>query len=132
MLARARQRVAEHGWKNVELIEASVEEAEIPAPADCALFVLTHDLLRSSTALESVIGALGPGGRVVVAGSKWAPKWLAPLNLYVWLKARRYVTTFEGFDQPWSRLAKLIPGLKVETILAGAGYIASGQKQSGA
>jgi demethylmenaquinone methyltransferase/2-methoxy-6-polyprenyl-1,4-benzoquinol methylase len=126
MLAEARRRVCKHGWENVELIEAAVEEAVLPGPSDAALFVLTHDLMRSRAALRKVIDALGSDGRIVAAGSKWAPRWLAPLNLYVWLKARRYVTTFEGFDHPWSLLADLIPDLRVETALAGAVYIASG------
>jgi ubiquinone/menaquinone biosynthesis C-methylase UbiE len=130
MLDGARRRVADLRWENVELIESRVEEAEIPRPADCALFVLTHDLLRSPEALARVVGALRPGGRVVAAGSKWASRWLLPLNLYVWLKARRYVTTFEGFDQPWSHLAELLQDLEVEPTLGGAGYLALGSRAS--
>jgi ubiquinone/menaquinone biosynthesis C-methylase UbiE len=126
MLAKARERVAQQGWRNVTLIEAAAREAEIPSDLDGALFVLTHDIVRSPEALTNVLDALRPGGRMVATGSKWAPRWLVPVNAYLWLKARRYVTTFEGFDRPWSRLAELVPGLQVDSILAGAAYVASG------
>ncbi len=127
MAEQARARAAKHRWENVSVIESAVEEAQIPAGADAALFVLTHDILRSREAIENVIEALGPGGRVVAAGSKWAPRWALPLNAYVWLKARRYVTTFEGFSAPWSILAELVPDLEVDPILAGAAYLARGE-----
>jgi hypothetical protein len=40
---------------------------------------------------------------------------------------RDYVTTLEGFDRPWSRLAELVPGLQVEEVYFGGGYIAWGR-----
>jgi hypothetical protein len=95
---------------------------------DAALFVLTHDLTRSRPALRNVVDVLRPGGRVVAAGTKWAPRWLAPLNLYLWLKARRYVITFEGFDQPGTLMAELVPELQLDPVLAGAAYLAWGRK----
>ena len=124
MAAQARSRAGREGWENVNVIESAVEEAPIPTRADAALFVLTHDIMRSRAAIENVVEALGHGGRVVAAGSKWAPRWALPVNAYVWLKARRYVTTFEGFSAPWSILAELVPDLEVEPILAGAAYLA--------
>jgi hypothetical protein len=67
-------------------------------------------------------------GAFCAAGSKWAPRLLFPLNVYVWLKARRYVTTFEGFGRPWDRLAERIHVEEVEPVLAGAGYVVLGIK----
>ena len=74
-----------------------------------------------------MLGALQPAGRVVAAGSKWAPRSALPINAYVWLKARRYVTTFQGLPAAWSILADLVPGLEVRPILAGAAYLAYGR-----
>jgi hypothetical protein len=34
------------------------------------------------------------------------------------------VSTFEGFQQPWSRLAALVPDLHVEERYMGGGYVA--------
>ena len=118
----------DHGWGNVSVIQSSAEAADLPARRDAAVFVLTHDIMRSSEALSNILAALRPGGRIVAAGSKRAPRWLVPVNAYVWLKARRYVTTFDGFAEPWSLLGELVPDLRVEPILAGAGYVAVGTR----
>ncbi len=128
MLRRARDRVNKAGWRNVTLIEAPAEEATLPPGLDGALFVLTHDIMRSPEALRNVTAALRPGGQIVACGSKRPSRWLWPLRAYVELKARRYVTTFEDFDRPWSILAELIPNLRVDSLLFGAAYLASGRK----
>jgi hypothetical protein len=83
--------------------------------------------MRSRQALENVVGRVKPGGRVSVSGAKWAPRWALPVNVVVRLVARRYVTTFEGFDRPWSVLDELISGLKVRPILFGGAYVALGR-----
>jgi len=126
MLARCRQRIDAAGWQNVSLLEAPAQEVVIPTEADAALFFFTHDILRSSGALANVLAALGPGGRVVAAGGKSGPWWLAPVNLAVWFAARRYVTTLEGIERPWSLLAPRLVGLEVESRLLGFVYIAGG------
>ena len=41
MIEKARERVREHGWRNVTLVNAPVEEAEIKGKADAALFHFT-------------------------------------------------------------------------------------------
>lgn len=126
MLSRARDRVERHGWSNVVLLEARAEDADIPGPADAALFSLSHDVLRSKAALDNVLGQLGPGARVASFGAKWAPWWALPVNLCVWLAARRYVTTFDGFSQPWDLLGRRIGDLQVESVALGGAYVASG------
>jgi demethylmenaquinone methyltransferase/2-methoxy-6-polyprenyl-1,4-benzoquinol methylase len=132
MLARAQERVRANGWNNVELVNAPVEHAPIPASADAALFCLTHDIVRSGAALEHVLAAVRPGGRVVVAGAKWAHWWALPVNVATWMWNRSYVTTFEGFDRPWTRLADLVPELQVEPLAsyADGAYVAWGRVEA--
>ncbi len=133
MLAKARERADRQGWRNVTLVEAPVEKAEIPVQADAALSVLTHDVMRSPRALENVLAHVRPGGGVVMAGAKWAgPWWAAPVNLVVWLAARPYVTTFEGFERPWDHLDRLVPDLSVQSVGFGGAYVASGTVPAGA
>jgi ubiquinone/menaquinone biosynthesis C-methylase UbiE len=135
MLARARERVERHGWENVTLIESAAEEATLPVPVDAVMFCGTHDIMRSPAALEHVLRSLRPGGRVVAGGPKWVPWWLpgsVPLNLYTWQLNRDYVTTFEGFQRPWSHLARLVPDLQVAEVFLGGGYIAWGTRPAGA
>ena len=57
-------------------------------------------------------------GAVVAPGA-------AALNLWTWQMNRHYVTTFEGFERPWSLLAQELPNLAVEEVLFGAGFIAT-------
>jgi ubiquinone/menaquinone biosynthesis C-methylase UbiE len=128
MLARARERADAHGWDNVTLIEASVEKAEIPGDVDAAVFVLTHDIMRAPAALANAVSSLRPGGRVVSAGMKRGPRWAAPLSVLAIAAARRrYVTTDEGWDEPWSHLGSLVDELRVESLLLGFAYVATGR-----
>jgi ubiquinone/menaquinone biosynthesis C-methylase UbiE len=127
MLERAGQRVRAHGWDNVELIEARVEDADFGGPLDAALFSFTHDVLQSDAAVDAVVRAVRPGGRIATTGIQWAARWLAPVNAAVWLGARRYVTTFDGFGRPYARLASRLGDVRVERAWLGSMYVVSGR-----
>jgi SAM-dependent methyltransferase len=134
MLDRARNRIKEFGWDNVDLVCAPAESANIPVQADAALFCLTHDILRSRPALDNVFAHLRPGARIAALGPKWArlgepwfaPWWAPATNLLVVAVNRPYVRSFAGFDCPWSLLAKRVRDLQVETIFLGGAYRAWG------
>ena len=126
MITKARERVAQHRWRNVELIEASVEAAQITRRANAALFHFTHDILREPLAIANVLCHLRPGARVVACGLQWAPFWAWPVNLLVFGAARHSVTSLAGLGGPWSLLAKHLSGLKFENVMAGGVFIASG------
>lgn len=127
MIARARERVAQHRWRNVSLLCSPVESAEIPTQADAALFHFTHDILRRPEALARVVAHLAPGARVVASGLQWARGWAAPANLLVWPAALHSVSSLEGLRTPWSRLAACIGPLDVQHALLGTVFIASGR-----
>jgi len=127
MIAKARERVVRAGWDNVTLIEAPMEEADLSAWFDAALFNYTHDVLQSPRALERIFSFARPGARIAVAGIKHPPHWLFPLRLYRLLKARPYVTTFSGLDRPWRLLESYVPDLRVTAIMMGTNYFASGR-----
>jgi ubiquinone/menaquinone biosynthesis C-methylase UbiE len=122
MLAKARQRAEDHGWSNVALIESPADQAATPAPADAAVFVLTHDLMRSPSAVRHVLGHLKPGGRVVAAGAR-QPRWARPAGVLIRAAVSRYTTTTEGLGRPWSYLADLAPGLQVDLMALGTAYV---------
>lgn len=126
MMERARQRVQQQGWRNVTLIEAAVEVAEIPRRADAALFHFTHDILREPLALQNVAGRLRPGASVVACGLQWAAPWAWPLNLFVLGAALHSVTSMRGLERPWSLLARHLDHLQVDSMMGGSLYIASG------
>jgi ubiquinone/menaquinone biosynthesis C-methylase UbiE len=128
MLGIATEKIERFGWSNLTLICASAEDATVPGPVDAVLISFAHDVMRSPRALENALAALKPGGRIVAAGPKWAPWWAIVTNLSIWRFTRRYITTFEGFERPWTILEKLAPDLEVEAILSGRGYLASGTR----
>ncbi|MEX0992931.1 MAG: methyltransferase domain-containing protein [Solirubrobacterales bacterium] len=127
MLAQAAQRVSHEGWPNVTLIAAPVADVEIPGRADAALFAFAHEPARDPRAVANVLGSVRPGGVVAACGPKWVSRWIFPLNLFVWLLVRRYVTKVSGFREPWSLLAPYLPGLEIEKHMAGAFYVAAGR-----
>ena len=128
MLERAAERVDAHGWQNVRLVESRVEAAGLGAePFDAALFSFTHDVLQSDAAVGAVVRAVRPDGRIATTGIQWAPRWLVPVNAAVWLGARRYVTTFAGFDQPYAKLASRLDDVRVERAWLGSMYVVSGR-----
>lgn len=124
MLQRARQRVAASAWDNVTLHQGSVALAPLPGRGDAALLHFTHDILQDDAALRRIVGALRPGARIVAAGLKWAPAPLRLLNLLVAPAALHSVTSFDGLDAPWRRLAALIGDPDVESRLGGTVYLA--------
>lgn len=105
MLYLARERIARHGWGNVELLEAGAADAPLAVRADAALFHFTHDVLRDPAALDHVLAHLRPGATVVASGLKWAPPWMLPANLFVWGAALYSVTSLSGLGAPWDLLA---------------------------
>lgn len=65
-----------------------------------------------------IASALDPAGEAV------------PVNAIVRSVARRYVTTFEGIDAPWSHLAAEVPGLRVHRLFLGGAYLAVGRTKT--
>jgi len=128
MSAHAQARVAGHQWRNVTLVVGPIGEQEVPLEADAALLYLTHDIMRTPRAVAWVVQHLRPGGHVVAVGIQWAPWWQVRVNWRIWGLARSYATTIKGLRAPWSHLATLIPGLRVETFWKGGMYLAWGTK----
>lgn len=126
MIAVARDRAAQSAWKQVTLIEAAMEDADPGARLDAVLFNYTHDVLQSERALERAFRHAKPGARVVLAGIKHPPWWLFPLRFYRLLKARPYVTTFSGLDRPWRLVEPRLSELRVEPLMLGTNYLATG------
>lgn len=126
MLDLAAARAAGHGWGNVVLIEARVEDADLP-PVDHALFCAVHDVLQDAAALDHVLAHLRDGGSVAATGGKWAPPWAVAVNAVVLGVHAPFVRDFTGFERPWALLAQRVPGLQVREVALGGGYLAWGR-----
>jgi ubiquinone/menaquinone biosynthesis C-methylase UbiE len=126
MLTQARARVATAGWRNTHLIETAAQHLVLPQPVDALLFHYTHDILRSPQALRHVLACARPGARVVIAGIKFFPAWLSPLNLWVYWKNHAYNGAPGELRSPWDRIAPRLADWHLEPTQWGMGYIASG------
>jgi demethylmenaquinone methyltransferase/2-methoxy-6-polyprenyl-1,4-benzoquinol methylase len=127
MLELADARCTQEGWRNVTLIEAPADAVTLRRDVDAVLFCATHDVLQSQSAVGNVLRHLRRGGRCVAVGAKWAPPWLAALNVLTALAHQPYVGSFAGFDKPWAVLRQYIPDLEVTELNYGSGYAAVGR-----
>jgi len=129
MAAVARQRTEAQNWSNVQVIVGDASNARLPSDVDAILFFLTHDLTRTPAVVERAVGAGQPGARVVAFGPVRATHpFAAPVNAVVRAISRPYVTTFEGFDAPWSYLAAHLCDLDITRTMFGGAYIATGTR----
>jgi demethylmenaquinone methyltransferase/2-methoxy-6-polyprenyl-1,4-benzoquinol methylase len=127
MVAVARERIEQEGWRNVTVVQSSAEDAQIADTADAALFCAVHDILQSPDALRNVLGKLRPGAGVAAGGGKWAAPWMVAVNLPVTMLHAPYVRSFEGFERPWHHLEQLLEDVHVLELALGSGYILTGQ-----
>jgi SAM-dependent methyltransferase len=127
MLAVAAERVAAQRWANVVLVESVAERADLPDDADHALFCAVHDVLQSAPALDHVLAHVRGHGGVAAGGGKWAPAWAIAVNAAVLALHTPYVRDFRGFDRPWTGLAERLPGIQVQDVGMGGGYVAYGE-----
>jgi ubiquinone/menaquinone biosynthesis C-methylase UbiE len=126
MLQQASERVREGGWDNVQLIESTVESADLKGPFDAVLFVYTQDVLQSDAALARIFEATRTGTRVASTGTKLFPWYLGIANVWLLASSYAYFTTFAGLGKPWVALERYVNPLSVRSTFFGSGYIAEG------
>jgi ubiquinone/menaquinone biosynthesis C-methylase UbiE len=131
MLSIARSRPLGSAAPPVDLIHAAGEDVVLPAKADAILFSYTHDLIQSARALANLLAQARPGARVAATSTKLYASWLLPANWYLRYTHREYITNFESFDAPWSRLAELLDDFRVETSGWTQHYVATGKVRGG-
>jgi demethylmenaquinone methyltransferase/2-methoxy-6-polyprenyl-1,4-benzoquinol methylase len=127
MLAQARQRTDAAGWCNVELFECPAQILSLPAPVDAILFHYTHDILRSPLAVHRLLAGARHGAAVAIAGVKFFPRWMAPLNIWVYLKNHGYNGSPGELTAPWDRIAPHLSDWQMTPTQFGMGYLAFGR-----
>ena len=131
MFQRAQQRVARHGWNRVTVLQSAMHNADLsPYRFDAILFNFTHDVLRSPAALQRIFAATRPGARVALSGMKYAPWWLAPINIIVRIQARPYMSSLEGLATPWNLATGYLQTFQRQSALFGTAYIGWGRTRS--
>lgn len=114
------------GW-TVDLQLASAEDVRLGAVPDAMLWHYVHDITRTPAAVANLLGQGHPGTRIAMAGMKFFPWWLAPLNLLAWLKNCPYNVHAHEMHEPWSLVARHLDGFSWEPTQWGMGYLAHGR-----
>lgn len=109
-----------------------------------ALFTLGRALCTSSTIaccslspmtccsrprpIKTLISNARPGCRFAVLGARFLPwSWGFPINLFVAVRARHYLSTFRGFRHPYNKLRHYAEEFEVvRTFHFGTSYLAVG------
>jgi SAM-dependent methyltransferase len=123
---------AASGLHNVRVMNDAIEDARCERLADAVVLCYTHDVLQNPRALSNLFAQMRPGARVVVAGLRLLPWWGLPVNAWVALGARNYLTTWRGLQRPWATLLPYCPDLRiVERHHLGTTYLACGTVRAG-
>jgi demethylmenaquinone methyltransferase/2-methoxy-6-polyprenyl-1,4-benzoquinol methylase len=129
MLAKARALCTQHGWDNVETVQADALEYAVPEPLDGVIFGLSYNTIPHHLAvLRHVVEQLRPGGRIVIMDGRLPPgpwgRLLLPFSL--WLM--RWTMLGNPLIQPWKDLAPLVDDFEMEEFVFGSWYICWGKK----
>ena len=106
---------------------ANAEQVKVPCAPDAVLFHYVHDISRIPEAVSNLFGQFPPGTRIAIAGMKYFPWVLAPLNLLAWLKNRPYNVRARELHKPWSLIAAHLGEFHWQATQWGMGYIGSGR-----
>jgi demethylmenaquinone methyltransferase/2-methoxy-6-polyprenyl-1,4-benzoquinol methylase len=124
-LTRA-QALRDEGFR-IHLQCASAERVRVAEAPAAALFHYVHDISRSPDAVSNLFRQFAPGTPVAIAGMKFFPWALAPLNLLAWLKNRPYNVRPHELNKPWGLIAAELDGFAWRATQWGMGYVGCGR-----
>jgi ubiquinone/menaquinone biosynthesis C-methylase UbiE len=129
MLNCAQKRIAQNGWKNVELIESDIATYQFPKEVDA---ILSTGVFGYVTEFDHVIQeaarALSPDGRLVIMDVKLPNRW--PIWLFksfVWLGKPFGVSMDYFVNRPWESVESHFKETSFQQIYGSAIYISSGK-----
>ena len=138
MLDQARQRVAEHGWKNVELVQSDATQYEFPTQVDgiISTFALTF-VPACERVIQNGCRALAPGRQWVVLDMAWPTGWPLWCRHLLFCLPSYGITADVIQRRPWQTIWRTMERHLVDVALKqfwmGFFYLASGEQphQSG-
>jgi ubiquinone/menaquinone biosynthesis C-methylase UbiE len=135
MLDQARQRVAAHGWKNVELVQSDATQYQFPTQVDgiISTFALTF-VPDCERVIQHGCWALAPGRQWVVLDMAWPTRW--PLwwrHLLFFLRLPSYGITADVVQRRpwqtiWSTMERHLINVARKQFWMGFFYLASGEQ----
>lgn len=131
MLAQAKARIQQHGWNNVQLVQADASQFELPQGVDGVLSTFALSLMP---AYEEIIRksaqALTSGGRLVILDLKLTSGVLSFLNPLGVLITKPFAGSHEaGRRKPWEEMRKHLTDVQVKEHYFRFVCIASGTKE---
>ena len=123
----ARRRIANNGWRNVQVIEADARSVRLTGTFD-GLLMFATDVILLEEALENIFPHLKENARVSAFGAKLSSHRLGRiLNpiLRMLFKLTFSTTPRPGYE-PWQMLAKRVENLDVEEYFLGLMFLTSG------
>lgn len=130
MLDVALARVAQHGWSNVELVQADLAKWTPPTKIDGAYSTLALTLVPEYEEIIAKFGhALNPGGRLAVFDMKqpdnW-PHWL--VRFAAWLNKPFGVSLELADRHPWEAIRRDLQEVAFLEYYFGVLYLSVGEK----
>lgn len=129
MLERAKKRIDEAGWKNVDLVLASAADYRFPERVDgiLATGVLTYEPDYDKV-IERGTKALITGRRWVVFDYKMPTGWFRHLvPLFVWIFSSFGISMELVERAPWQSIKRHLRNPRIEEFYFGLLFIASGE-----
>ncbi|WP_222913442.1 class I SAM-dependent methyltransferase [Natrinema sp. SYSU A 869] len=131
MVENARQRVTEHGWNNIDVIQADATMADLGEDFDAAIATLSMSVMPDiHRAIRNVYRSLASGGTFIIFDLRTIPSGPARiLNPLLW----RFFYWFANWNPNGDTIDSLTAIFEqvkiVETYAAGAAYTARARKQ---
>ena len=130
MLARARERVRDAGWTNVELVQADLATYAPPAGIAGALSTFAITLVSEYDAvIARAAAALRPRGRLAIFDfrepTSW-PRWL--VGFAAWVNRPFGVTLDLAERHPWESVARHLDQVLHRELYFGALYLSVGER----
>jgi|SRR5215472_1956294 len=131
MLAKARERVANEQWRNVELVESDVASYQFPPRVNGVIstFAIIYvpefdDVIRKGSR------ALVAGGRLVVLDFKLPNGWISHLAPFAIFDTRPWGLSKEMASRhPWESIAKYLKPMPVTERYGGFVFLAAGEQE---
>ncbi len=132
MLERARERVRQHGWRNVTFVEGDVARYAFPDRVDAILSTYALTLVPTyDEVIRRGAEALVRGGRFVVVDFKAPRAWPEVLLKAIVPLLRPFGVTLDlRTRHPWESLAKHMDLVVMEERYLGTTYIAAGESKT--
>lgn len=130
MLNRARKRINQAGWQNIELIEADISTWQLPPDVAGAIGTFALEMVPEYDAvIRHIADVLKPQGRLALLGlkhpEKW-PEWL--INIGIWINKPFGVSReYERFH-PWESVQTYMKKIEYQELYFGAVYCCIGEK----